>query len=72
MCLSAVLRIQIRSLSPKFTNFCSKYRTRIPIARKYETFPSFLLVNTEKKGGTVPLKFANLGLKDWGLNLDRD
>jgi hypothetical protein len=25
------------------------------------------LVHTEKKGGTLPLKFANLGLKYWGL-----
>jgi hypothetical protein len=53
-------------LSPKFTDLWAKYPTRFPIARKYETFPSLQLVHTEKKGGTLPLKFANLGLKYWG------
>jgi hypothetical protein len=52
-----------QSLSLKLTNLLAK---RLPIARKYETFPSLLLVHTEKMCGTLPLKFANLGLKDWG------
>jgi hypothetical protein len=58
-----------QSLSPKFTNLWAKYPTRYTIARKYETFASLLLVHTEKKGDTLPLKSANLGLKDWGLEL---
>jgi hypothetical protein len=48
----------------------AKYPTRFPIARKYETFPSLLFIHTEKKGGTLPLKFANLGLKYWGLVIE--
>jgi hypothetical protein len=56
-----------QSLSLKFTNLWAKYPTRFPIARKYETLPSLLMVNTEKVGRTLLLEFANLRLKDWGL-----
>jgi hypothetical protein len=41
-----------QSESPKFTNLLAKYTTNYPIARRYETFPSLLLVHTEKVCGT--------------------
>jgi hypothetical protein len=58
------LKICPQSLSPKFTNLRAKCPVRFPIGKKCETIPSLVLVPTEKVGGTLPLKFANLGLKD--------
>jgi hypothetical protein len=50
-------------LSPKFTKLWAKYPTRFPIARNYETFPSLLLVHTEK---SVALYLSSL--QTWDLN----
>jgi hypothetical protein len=61
---------QPQSLSPEFTKLQTNYPTKYPTARKYEAFSSLLLVHTEKARGTLCLKFANMGLRDWGQILD--
>jgi hypothetical protein len=42
------------------------------MASKYEIFPLFLLVHTEKTGCILPLKSANLGLSDSRQVMDMD
>jgi hypothetical protein len=43
-----------------------KWTGSATLARNYETFPLLLFVHTGKVCGTLPLKFANFGLKNWG------
>jgi hypothetical protein len=66
--VSSIDMINIRPC-PKFLspNLWVINPMRFPKARKFETFPSLLLVHTEKVDDSIPLKFVNLGLKDWGL-----
>jgi hypothetical protein len=46
-----------QSESPKFPNLWAKYAMKYPMARRYETFTSLLLVQTEKVCGILsPLK----------------
>jgi hypothetical protein len=47
-------------LSPEFTNLWAMYPTKYPIARKYETFPSLLLVHT--------VVLCPSSLQTWDLN----
>jgi hypothetical protein len=52
-----------QSSSPKFTNFWAKYPTKFSMARKYGTFPSLLLVHTEKSVVLYPSNILSWNLK---------
>jgi hypothetical protein len=51
--LGPVLKSQVYKLVGKVPT-----QRNVPIARKYETFLSLLLIHTEKFGGNLGLKFA--------------